>query len=114
MNKLYLSGPMSGRPEHNFPLFHKQAAFLRANGFAVINPAEMNAENKTWSEYLIADLSLMFHCDTIALLPEWETSKGARLELVNAIQLGLKVIDAITLEPINASCDLSFTWSLAT
>lgn len=32
MNKLYLSGPMSGIEDNNFPAFHAEAARLRAPG----------------------------------------------------------------------------------
>ncbi|MGE5607641.1 MAG: DUF4406 domain-containing protein, partial [Bacillota bacterium] len=37
---LYLSGPMSGLPEHNIPAFNAAAARLRRLGFCVVNPAE--------------------------------------------------------------------------
>ena len=40
MKRIYLSGPMSGLPELNFPAFHAEAARLRALGFEVVNPAD--------------------------------------------------------------------------
>jgi hypothetical protein len=33
MLRVYVSGPMSGLPEFNFPAFHAVAAALRAKGF---------------------------------------------------------------------------------
>lgn len=30
MKRIYISGPMSGMPEHNFPAFNAEAARLRA------------------------------------------------------------------------------------
>jgi hypothetical protein len=41
MKKIYLSGPMTGLPDLNFPAFHAEAARLRALGYDVINPAEL-------------------------------------------------------------------------
>ena len=39
--KMYLSGPMTGMAENNFPAFHDAAAKLRAGGHEVVNPAEL-------------------------------------------------------------------------
>ncbi len=41
MTKLYLSGPMSGIKDNNFPVFHAEAARLRALGYTVVSPAEI-------------------------------------------------------------------------
>ena len=49
MNRLYLAGPMTGIEDLNFPAFHAEAARLRALGYTVINPAEINADpNAGW------------------------------------------------------------------
>ena len=37
---IYLSGPMTGLPEFNYPAFHEAARRWRAIGWDVINPAE--------------------------------------------------------------------------
>lgn len=39
MKRLYLSGPMTGKPALNFPAFHAEAARLLALGYEVVNPA---------------------------------------------------------------------------
>lgn len=93
MSRIYVSGPMTGLPELNFPAFHAAAAALRAAGFEVINPAEHEeAPGKTWAEYLRKDIRLLMDCDAVALLPGWEQSKGARLERHIAIELGMTVL----------------------
>lgn len=93
MKRVYLSGAMSGHPDHNFPAFNDQAAKLRAAGYEVINPAELNPDTSmTWEECLRVDLRELCSCDAIALLPGWESSKGANLELHVAHRLGLKVM----------------------
>jgi hypothetical protein len=53
--RIYLSGPMTGIPENNFPAFHMWAERLRADGYDVVNPAEIQ-EAGTWELCLRADL----------------------------------------------------------
>jgi len=91
MKRVYLSGPMSGYPESNFPAFHQWAARLRADGFDVVSPAEIQ-EAGTWELCLRADLRELCTCEAIALMPGWENSKGANLELHVAHRLGMEVI----------------------
>lgn len=93
MTLLYLAGPMSGLPDWNYPAFHKAAAELRAAGYEVINPAEVNPDTtQPWAACLRACLAEVVRCDVIAMLPGWEKSKGARLEHHVAIELGVPAI----------------------
>lgn len=100
--KVYLSGPMSGFPESNFPAFHATAAALRAKGFDVVNPAEINddqgpdvSDTEAWTAFynqcLRADLREMMDCDAIALMDGWQRSAGANLELHVAHRVGMDV-----------------------
>ncbi len=92
MKRIYLSGPMSGIAEHNFPLFNAETARLRALGYEVVNPVEVNPDpGSTWEECLRRDLVAMLDCDTIALLPGSTKSRGALLELHVADALGFKL-----------------------
>jgi hypothetical protein len=91
--RIYLSGPMSGLPEHNFPAFMRYAAELRAAGHSVVNPAEINIDAAlSWKQCLRADVRELADCDAIALMPGWEISEGAQLELHIAHRLGLEVL----------------------
>ncbi len=93
--RLYLAGPMSGLPELNFPVFHAEAARLRALGFEIVNPAEINADTAaTWLDCMRADIKQLVDCDGIALLGGWEQSRGASLEHAVARGLGLRVFRA--------------------
>ena len=93
--KLYLAGPMSGYPELNFPAFHAEAARLRALGFEIINPAEINAgPSAGWVDCMRADIRELVTCDAICLLPGWMRSRGATLENTIAEQLGMTVLHA--------------------
>ena len=42
--KIYIAGPMSGLPNNGYDAFHRKAAHLRAAGWEVVNPAEMDLE----------------------------------------------------------------------
>jgi nucleoside 2-deoxyribosyltransferase len=93
--RLYLAGPMTGYSDLNFPLFHAETARLRALGFDVVNPAEINVDpSKGWAECLKADIAQLVTCDGIALLPEWNRSKGATFEHHIAETLGLDIRNA--------------------
>lgn len=77
----YLSGPMTGYPEHNFPAFSKAAADLRAAGLAVVSPHELDPEHgKPWEFYLRNDIRALLDCTHVATLPHWRGSRGACLE----------------------------------
>jgi hypothetical protein len=93
MKRIYLSGPMSGLPEHNFPAFNAESARIRALGYEVINPVDINPDAGTsWHECLRKDLSALLECDTLALLDGWERSNGAHLELHMAHRVGMNIV----------------------
>ncbi len=109
--RLYIAGPMTGVKDLNFPAFHARAAELRAAGYVVINPAEINggadelvacAEmtpeelQAHWQKCMRKDITELCTCDGIAMLDGWTRSKGATLEHHVARALGLMVIEAAT------------------
>lgn len=96
--KIYLSGPMTGFPEYNYPAFHAAAARWREAGHSVINPAEAFNGDTTLPRwvYISHDLEQIIHnADAVAVLPGWKNSKGARLEVVVAQAVGLPIYDAL-------------------
>lgn len=94
MTTIYIAGPMTGLPDYNYPAFNQAAADLRAAGYTVLNPTlDRKSPNEdppgmTWVDYLRAAIVMVAKADGIALLPGWENSKGARLELHIAGELG--------------------------
>ena len=140
MNKItvYLSGPMSGIKDYNFPSFFEAEYVLWStfgnspislyqksvglpcttdNGYCsicmpyyrnhtsnlkIINPALLGVqEGWKWEDYLKVQIPQVISCDVVYVLPGWEKSKGARLEVLVATQLGIPVIDFETFEPID-------------
>jgi hypothetical protein len=84
---------MTGLPDHNFPAFNAAAEQLRALGYDVVNPAEINVDKSlSWEACLREDVKALCDCDILALLPGWEGSKGAHLEVHIAHRLGIEVV----------------------
>jgi hypothetical protein len=99
---VYISGPMRGYFEDNYPAFHAAAAAWRRSGWKVLNPAEhFNGDHtRTFAEYMRVDIHDLLHATAIAMLPKWEASTGARRELLIAQTLGLAVYYAdVPLQP---------------
>lgn len=91
---VYLSGPMTGLPDFRRPAFHAAAAALREQGHVVINPAEVDlGPDATWSDYMRVHLAEIARRVTqVFVLPGWEGSRGAQLEVHVARSLGLPVV----------------------
>ena len=85
----YLSGPMSGYTDLNFPLFHRVTTAFRAQGVGVINPAEHAPADTAWEDAMAEDFALLDDACGVILLPGWEFSSGARLEWAWARMLGI-------------------------
>lgn len=90
---IYISGPMTGLPEYNYPLFNRVAEELRAEGFAVCNPAEFfgGKGDRTREEYMRESIRCLIDCDRVVTLPDWDQSAGAVLEIEIANQIGIPV-----------------------
>lgn len=96
--KIYLSGPMKGYPESNYPLFDRVAAYLRAAGHEVMNPAEFKRD-VPFLDFPIREAFAAYckficeEADTIVLLPGWEKSLGVSAELALAKNCSLDIIE---------------------
>lgn len=90
--RIYVSGPMTGYDELNYPAFEMAARQLRALGYTVVSPHELNPqEGLSYQDCLRADILGLMLCDAIALLPGHEKSKGATLERTIGEALGMKI-----------------------
>jgi hypothetical protein len=96
--KVYLSGPMTGLPDFNHPKFNAEASRLRGEGYEVLNPAENDngSQDKTRAFYIRLDMNSVLNSDAVLVLPGWQTSAGARLEVEMARQLGLPIYKSLS------------------
>lgn len=93
---IYLSGPISGMPEKNHPLFMRVAGCLRGMGHRVYNPREFTWTEPTFPKRKAFAEYCAFICneaDTIVLLPGWQKSKGATTEHGLAENCSLDIIE---------------------
>jgi len=111
--RIFLSGPMTGRKDFNHSEFNKTAQQLRARGFVVWNPAELyegslkyprekyqrNNLNELTAPSGVRGCGVSY--DAVAVLPGWQQSHGSALEVAVARELGIPVIDAKTLKVVN-------------
>lgn len=83
---------MTGIADLNFPAFHGAADAIRAAGVPAVNPADFGADPKlSWAGCLSRDLAVLVHCNLVVALPGHEQSRGARLELHVAKELGMPI-----------------------
>lgn len=87
--RVYVSGPMTGIPDLNRPAFRAAEQSLRDAGYEVVSPVDNGlSDDQPWAEHLRADIRLLMDCEAIAMLPGWERSRGATLEVHVARALG--------------------------
>lgn len=100
--RVYLAGPMSGYANYNFPAFDAKTLELRAFGFTVISPADIDrghgfdgtqeADPEFVRRIILEDLEALETCDAVFLLPGADRSKGAAVEVAAAQYWGIPVI----------------------
>lgn len=106
---IYLSGPMKGYPESNYPLFVRVSGILRDAGHTVYNPSEFKWDGTDHAQFPIRQAFCAYsrficlQACTIVLLPGWEKSLGVSAELALARNCKLDIVEFIETEK---------TWSL--
>lgn len=103
--RLYIAGPMTGIADYNFPAFFAAEDVLLAQGYDVVNPARMDQEidgfvpstdaAKAMAHYMRRDITALLEVDGLFLLPDWSTSKGARMEVAVGLALDLRFLTTV-------------------
>lgn len=114
--KIYIAGPMSGCPQFNYPAFYAAADRLRDQHIEVVSPAEMDSPEmqklclaskhgnfaeleetgETWGDILAKDVKIVAdEVDEVCLLPGWQYSRGARLEVFVALSVQKPVSEMV-------------------
>lgn len=115
---VYVAGPMTGLPQFNIPAFRRETARLRAAGYTVVSPEELDSDairqealkstdgalalgakigGETWGDILARDVRVIADTvDAICVLPDWHKSRGARLEVFVALLCKKPIYEDIT------------------
>ena len=117
--KVYIAGPMTHIKHFNFPAFDEVADDLRQDAtLEVVSPAELDdpaaraaamasedgdpveyarITGLTWGDFLSRDVKLIADggFSTIACLPGWERSRGARLETFVGFLNGIEIFKIV-------------------
>lgn len=126
--RVYIAGPMTGKPAYNFPAFDAAAEKWRAAGWEVSNPADIT--RAVWKEangtdfnpevdkcdygdpllrkMMAADIAAVVDCDAIALLPGWGQSRGATVELLMALNHDKPAYEADTMAEFPVAASINF------
>lgn len=96
--RLYVAGPMTGLKDFNYPAFNAAESDLRAVGHDVLNPVcgeqpPAADDTRTWEWFLRRALRQVTEAEGVAVLPGWEKSRGAQLEVYVATALNMPVRD---------------------
>ena len=79
---IYISGTISGDPnfEEKFEKAAKRLVELGWNYWYIVNPAKECNQAWPWWRCMLKDLRLLWKCGYVAMLPDWNDSRGARIE----------------------------------
>lgn len=112
--RVYLAGPMRGRPDFNVDAFEDAAGALRSAGFEVWSPVERDLESgfdprddqasiPTLAECMERDLPAVRKADAVALLPGWRASEGVAIEIAVAKHYSVPLYEYPELRPLSAT-----------
>lgn len=94
--RIYISGPITGRKQREYMNhFTKAQIALEEKGYAVVNPATINAnmpKDTTYAQYMLVSFAELTTCDEIYMLTGWENSRGAKQELAYAVTRHMPVL----------------------
>lgn len=97
MKKIYISGKITGLSQKGAERIFQDAEDALSERYPnteIINPMKEvpYEKGKTWEEYMLDDIGLLFGCDCIYMINNWESSKGARVECSIAKEMGKNII----------------------
>ena len=109
---MYVSGPMSGKPDFNAAAFEDARRIGQAAGHVMLIPADgesytdmeaemLEATPENRAKWMRKDFKLILSADVVWVLDGWRKSEGARDEVRMAQVLGLPVISVVTGMPID-------------
>lgn len=92
--RIYIAGKVTGLDYLQVRSTFKAAeASIKARGYKVTNPINFCGERWPWWLCMVVCLSALLGCGAVAMLPGWESSRGANIERRFALALGKRVFD---------------------
>lgn len=98
--KVYISGPITGTEDYK-ERFKAAEAELRRAGHVPVNPvtiSEKLGKGLPHEAYMKRDIEWLVSCEGIYMLPNWQNSKGARVEKIVADACGIPEIKVKVLD----------------
>lgn len=92
---IYLSGPITGTPQNNYPEFKKVEERMNAVGLKVLVPHDffegMDTSEFKHNDYMRICIEKMMKATLIVTLKGWEDSVGCKMEINIARELNIPV-----------------------
>lgn len=91
MNKrVYIIGAVTGlEREAVVAKFEKAANALKGAGMVPVNPVDLVPAETSWNNAMRQCIAALVTCDAVVILPDWNNSKGAYLEVMIARNLDM-------------------------
>jgi hypothetical protein len=91
--RLYVAGRIANENGYR-EKFATACDEVRTMGHEPVNPCEIDhsCHNRSWEEFMIADIREMLDCDGVYALSDWSNSKGATIEVELAMKLNKVII----------------------
>jgi len=93
--RVYISGPITGKPNLNKDAFQYTERKLMFCGYKTVNPHTICfgvQPGSPWTDYMRVCIEHLARCEAIYMLPGWMFSRGAVVEWMIAKILGIKIL----------------------
>lgn len=100
--KVYVSGKMRGVKDYNRVNFAKWTRKLNEEGYEAVSPfkvcekfgrpEDIEKDHELFAKVFDADMKALAECDAIFMINGWETSSGAKSELLYALEHNMVIM----------------------
>lgn len=119
--KVYVSGKMRGVKDYNRINFAKWTRKLNEEGYDAVNPfkvgekfgrpEDIEKDHELFAKVFDADMKALAECDAIFMMNGWETSSGAKTELLYALEHNMVIMTESEYpvpdnEKIDSACEI--------